>query len=118
MQYQGYINARSKLAQSYFKAKSTKVLTRGGDDDLRGLLGRKKRECIRKGKLNKPEGHPVKLNAHLYLPWSLIDEFLASSKASKVREVRPTGPGVPVASIEQIEGGCVLYRLLRPDSRA
>jgi hypothetical protein len=52
----------------------------------------------------------MKSNAHLYLPWSVIAELVASTgvQLSKAKSDRPR---VPVASAESLDGGCVLYRL-------
>jgi hypothetical protein len=52
-------------------------------------------------------GDPMKSNAHLYLPWSVIAELVAA-QLSKAKSDRPR---VPVASAESLDGGCVLYRL-------
>ena len=50
----------------------------------------------------------MKNNAHLYLPQSVIEEYLVSIGTAKVQPDRPT---VPVASVERLDGGCLLYRL-------
>jgi hypothetical protein len=53
----------------------------------------------------------MKSNAELYLPWSVVAELVSSSggRLSKA----PDRPSEPVASMEQLDGGCVLYRLVR-----
>jgi hypothetical protein len=51
----------------------------------------------------------MKCNAHLYLPWSLVAQRIAMG--------RPQSPSMPAdrpreaASIEHLDGGCLLYRL-------
>ena len=57
----------------------------------------------------------MKCNAHVYLPWSAIAELVASSDP-QMSKVKSGSPGVPAASVEILDGGCVLYRLL-PRSR-
>ena len=52
------------------------------------------------------KGHPMKNNAHLYWPPSLIEEYLVSIGVPKVQPDRQ-----PAASVEQLDGGCFLYRL-------
>jgi hypothetical protein len=56
----------------------------------------------------------MKPNAHLYLPKSVIERWLGStgSHLPKLQD-RPQGP--PVVAAEQLDGGCVLYRLARPE---
>jgi hypothetical protein len=53
----------------------------------------------------------MKSNAHLYLPWSVIEEWLATSKGYHLPAVLVGRSRGPVASVERLEGGCVLYRL-------
>jgi hypothetical protein len=53
----------------------------------------------------------MKCNAHLYLPWSVIAELVASSD-SQLSKMKSDPPVVPTASVEVLDGGCVLYRLL------
>ena len=48
----------------------------------------------------------MKPNARLYLPQSVIEEYLVSIGAPKVQPDRQ-----PVASVEQLDGGCLLYQL-------
>jgi hypothetical protein len=48
----------------------------------------------------------MKPNAHLYLPQSVVEEYLVSIGAPKVQRDRR-----PVASVERLDGGCLLYRL-------
>ena len=48
----------------------------------------------------------MKHNAHLYWPPSVMEEYLASIGAPRVQPDRQ-----PVTSIEQLDGGCLLYRL-------
>jgi len=48
----------------------------------------------------------MKNNAHLYWPPSLIEEYLVSIGVPKVQPDRQ-----PAASVEQLDGGCLLYRL-------
>jgi hypothetical protein len=45
-----------------------------------------------------PERHPMKSTAHLYLPWSVIQEWLAMSMGSQLAEVQPGRPRGSVAS--------------------
>ena len=52
----------------------------------------------------------MKTNAHLYLPWSVIAELVASTGA-QLSKAKSDRPRVPVASAECLDGGCVLYRL-------
>lgn len=52
----------------------------------------------------------MKCNAHLYLPWSAIAELVASTSA-QLPKARLDRPGAPAASVEQLGGGCLLYRL-------
>jgi hypothetical protein len=52
----------------------------------------------------------MKCNAHLYLPWSVIAELVASTGA-QLSKAKSDRPRVPVASAESLDGGCVLYRL-------
>ena len=52
----------------------------------------------------------MKSNAHLYLPWSVIEDWLAGSRGCQFTEARGR-PSIPLASIVELEGGCVLYRL-------
>jgi hypothetical protein len=52
----------------------------------------------------------MKSNAHLYLPWSVVAEWAASTD-SQLAKVLPDRRSGALASIEQLEGGCVLYRL-------
>jgi hypothetical protein len=54
----------------------------------------------------------MKPNAHLYLPRSVIDRWLASAGGyvPKVQESPQSPPGM---TAEQLDGGCVLYRLAR-----
>jgi hypothetical protein len=53
----------------------------------------------------------MKANAHLYLPWSVVAELAASARQS---------PSMPAdrlreaASVEHLDGGCMLYRLASP----
>jgi hypothetical protein len=47
----------------------------------------------------------MKPNAHLYLPLSVIKEYLISIGAQKQPDRQP------VASVERLDGGCLLYRL-------
>jgi hypothetical protein len=54
----------------------------------------------------------MKPNAHLYLPMSVIDEYLASIGKGPPRVQQE--PPRPKATAEQLEGGCTLYRLDRP----
>jgi hypothetical protein len=49
-------------------------------------------------------------NAHLYLPRSVVAEWVVST-GGQLPKLRPDRPRVAVASIEQLDGGCVLYRL-------
>jgi hypothetical protein len=53
----------------------------------------------------------MKSNAHLYLPWSVIEEWLATSMGYQLKEMRLGRSHSQVASVEQLEGGCVVYRL-------
>jgi hypothetical protein len=50
----------------------------------------------------------MKSNAHLYLPWSAVIELVYLPRVQLHQSV------VPMASAE-LDGGCVLYRLARPD---
>ena len=50
----------------------------------------------------------MKCNAHLYLPWSVIAELVASAD-SQSSKVKSDPLGLPVASVESLD---VLYRLL------
>jgi hypothetical protein len=50
----------------------------------------------------------MKCNVHLYLPWSVIAE-LGASADPQLSNVKSNRPGVPVASVETLDGGCVLY---------
>ena len=52
----------------------------------------------------------MKNNAHLYLPWSVIAELVASTGA-QLSKAKSDRPRVPVASAESLDGGCILYRL-------
>jgi hypothetical protein len=52
----------------------------------------------------------MKSNAHLYLPWSVFAERAALSDGQSAM-VLSGHPRVPLAAIEQLDGGCVLYRL-------
>jgi hypothetical protein len=52
----------------------------------------------------------MKSNAHLYLPWSAIADWVAS-RGAQLRKAKSDRPRVPVASAECLDGGCVLYRL-------
>jgi hypothetical protein len=57
----------------------------------------------------------MKCNAHLYLPWSVIAELVVSADPQSSK-VKSDPPGLRVASVESLDGGCVLYWLL-PRSR-
>jgi hypothetical protein len=52
----------------------------------------------------------MKCNVHLYLPWSVIAE-LGASADPRLSNVKSNRPGVLAASVETLDGGCVLYRL-------
>ena len=52
----------------------------------------------------------MKCNVHLYLPWSVIAE-LGASADPQLSNVKSDRRGVPAASVETLDGGCVLYRL-------
>jgi hypothetical protein len=52
----------------------------------------------------------MKCNAHLYLPWSVIADWAAST-GTQLRKAKSDRPRVPAASAESLDGGCVLYRL-------
>jgi hypothetical protein len=47
----------------------------------------------------------MKSNKRLYLPWSVVAEWM-----TPIAKVQP-GPQLPLASVEQLDGGCVLSRL-------
>ena len=49
----------------------------------------------------------MKSNAHLYLPSSAIADWMASTNQTNTRRPRP-----PQASIEKLDGGCLL---IKPD---
>jgi hypothetical protein len=52
----------------------------------------------------------MKRNARLYLPWPTVSDYLAVKiKAADVQPRRRK----PSASVEMLEGGCLLFRLLR-----
>ena len=51
----------------------------------------------------------MKRNARLYLPWPVVSAFLAS--VMPAAEERPPNRGNPLASVERLEGGCLLFRL-------
>jgi hypothetical protein len=48
----------------------------------------------------------MKNNAHLYLPWSVIAELVASTDA-QLSKAKSDRPRVPVPSAEALDGGCV-----------
>jgi hypothetical protein len=52
----------------------------------------------------------MKDNAHLYWPLSVIKEYMVLQSAH-LPEVKPDRRTVPVVSVEQLDGGCALYRL-------
>jgi hypothetical protein len=52
----------------------------------------------------------MKSSAHLYLPWSVIAEWLGTSKGH-LPAAAPEASPMPVVFLERLEGGCVLYRL-------
>jgi hypothetical protein len=52
----------------------------------------------------------MKSKAHLYLPWSVVADWVASM-SSQLPKVQPNRLRPPLASIEQLENGCVLFRL-------
>lgn len=58
----------------------------------------------------------MKCNAHLYLPLSVIAELVASTGA-QLPKARSDRPGAQAASVEQLDGGCLLYRLNRKRDR-
>jgi hypothetical protein len=59
----------------------------------------------------------MKSSAHLYLPWPVIAEWLTTSKGCQLPEVLLVRPRGPMASVERLEGGCVLYRLTPGEGR-
>jgi hypothetical protein len=50
----------------------------------------------------------MKSNAHLYMPWSVISEWRPQCRP--LVTVKPDRKGAAVASVEQLEGGCALFR--------
>ena len=52
----------------------------------------------------------MKSNAHLYLPWSVVAEWVVST-GGQLPKLRPDRRRVAVASIEQLDGECIVYRL-------
>jgi hypothetical protein len=53
----------------------------------------------------------MKSNAYLYLPWSVIEEWLGSLTDCRFTEATPRRFRVSVASVEQLDSGCELHRL-------
>ena len=53
----------------------------------------------------------MKSNARLYLPWPVVSAFL-EFVAAPAAEAPPKRYDKPLASIERLDGGCLLYRLL------
>jgi hypothetical protein len=53
----------------------------------------------------------MKSKTYLYLPWSVIEEWLGSLTGCRFTEAKPRRFRVSVASVEQPDGGCELYRL-------
>jgi hypothetical protein len=52
----------------------------------------------------------MKSKAHLYLSWSVVAEWMAST-SRQLPKVQPDRLRPPLASIEKLDGGCVLFRL-------
>jgi hypothetical protein len=52
----------------------------------------------------------MKSNVHLYLPLSVVAEWVASI-SRQLPNVQPNHLRPSLASIEQLDGGCVLFRL-------
>ena len=99
------IKDRSRLNQREIKDSSKDVLTL----KIRAFgAGWPMKERVRVRQIVRD---PMKCNAHLYLPWSVIAELVASADA-QLPKVKSDPPGVPAASVESLDGGCVLYRLL------
>lgn len=54
----------------------------------------------------------MKNNVGLYLPPTVVEEYLASIGAQlPPPKLQSNRPKAPVASVEQIDGGCIVYRL-------
>jgi hypothetical protein len=53
----------------------------------------------------------MKHTARLYLPWPVVSAFLASVGVPAAK-AQPKHHDKPPASVERLEGGCLLYRLL------
>jgi hypothetical protein len=53
----------------------------------------------------------MKSNVNLYLPWSAVAEVMPFQHGRLITS-QPIRPGLPVVSIEEIDGGCKLYRLV------
>jgi hypothetical protein len=52
----------------------------------------------------------MKRNAKLYLPWPVISAFVAPV-AVPATDAQLYRGGMPLASVERLKGGCLLYRL-------
>jgi hypothetical protein len=58
----------------------------------------------------------MKSKAHLYLPWSVVAEWMAST-SRQLPKVQPDRLRPRLASIEKLDGGCVLFRLIASNQR-
>jgi hypothetical protein len=55
----------------------------------------------------------VKDNAHFYWPPSVVKEHLAQRLGGRCVEAHLRRSGVSVSTVEQLDGGCMLYWLAR-----
>src|SRR5262245_20308783 len=97
MQYQGLIKDRSKVDQGNINGSTnTQAALRAADFQ------------------NKRKRNPMKDNAHLYWPSTANYPAKSCHRLSKMWPARPRVLPAAVESIEQLDGGCVLYRLCPP----